>query len=69
MSGVSESSSWQHPLSGNVTSSESEKKLSEGVSQTKTRILFEGLDYLEMECATIIIVNMPVSDSHGEGVW
>lgn len=54
VSGISDRSSRQHLPSVNITSSESEKKLSEGVSQIKTRILFEGLDYSERECATSV---------------
>lgn len=36
-----------------------EMRLLEGVSQTRTRTLFEGLECLEMECAT------SVSDTDG----
>lgn len=48
---------FQTEAHGNIfplSTSESEKKLSEGVSQTKTRTLFEGLDYSERECATSV---------------
>lgn len=34
-------------------------RLSEGVSQTRTQLLCEGLEYLEMQCAT------SVSDAEG----